>query len=267
MARPVLRKSLGEGGPTQYETGLRDALGARASARTGGEAFGAPFAKEPRASMAIGVESIHAALFLGTPEALDRMWALQIREGKDKGAWSWFHLDADPYEMPESTYYGAVLAAIAAKSSPAEYKNRASVKEQTALLNDYLDRERSSQPLHNRLLALTAGHKDKEAIEQAWKSQRPDGGWSIESLGPWKKSQKTESDCYATAVAAYALKEAGLSSDKRLKKALDWLKAHQNPETGAWPSESMNKQYDPASMMAKFMQDAATSYAVLALLN
>ena len=62
------------------------------------------------------------------------MWSMQIKDGKDKGAWQWFHLDLDPWEMPESTFYGATAAALAARNDHGH-------PEQIALLRDYLKRE------------------------------------------------------------------------------------------------------------------------------
>ncbi len=66
LARPALRRVLGEAEPTAYETGLRDALLARAGIGLK-EALKA--GKEPVASQGIGVESIFAALFLNPAEA------------------------------------------------------------------------------------------------------------------------------------------------------------------------------------------------------
>ena len=56
-------------------------------------------------------------------------------------------------------------------------------------------------------------------------------------------------------------------SDPRLAHALLWLTSHQNRESGAWPALSMNKQYPAGSMPSFFMQDAATAFASLALIE
>jgi squalene-hopene/tetraprenyl-beta-curcumene cyclase len=258
FARPELRRKLGETQPTAYETGLLKTL------RSPG--FAGAFLKEPLVDQTEGVQTIHSALFLQDEAALGHMWSLQIREGKDKGAWKWFHLDLDPWEMPESTFYGATLAAIAVGRASDEH--RARHREQIAMLIDYLKREQGSQPLHNRLMLLWAmpdAVADKSAlVKETLKLQQPDGAWSIESLGPWKKASRAKgSDAYATAFAAYVLEKSG----HRSKEAISWLKTHQNREYGFWESESMNKEYPADSMMSKFMQDAATGFAVLALLE
>ena len=71
---------------------------------------------------------------------------------------------------------------------------------------------------------------------------------------------------YATALTAYVLKLAGgKTARKQTDRALDWLKKHQDRQTGAWPAISMNKKYPAGSMEEKFLQDAATAFAVLAL--
>jgi squalene-hopene/tetraprenyl-beta-curcumene cyclase len=246
LVRPELRRKLGETQPTSYETGLLKSL------------HGVGF-KERQAALAPGVQVIHSALFTGD---FDRMWSLQIKEGKDKGAWKWFHLDLDPWEMPESTFYGATLAALATRKDPGH-------PEQIALLRDYLKREQAAQPLHNRLMLLWSMPDlvDGNLVDEVLKEQEADGGWSMESLGPWKgPSRSTGSDAYATGLVTYTLLKSDIRLKIRLNGAINWLKSHQNRE-GFWPSTSMNKEYPPDSMMVKFMQDAATGFAVLALLE
>jgi squalene-hopene/tetraprenyl-beta-curcumene cyclase len=266
IARPALRRALGETQPTGYETGLKDALRARIPLH---DVFPAAFGKEPLHGQSLGVESVHAALLLGEEPALERMWSLQIKEGKEKGSWDWFHLDLDPWETPQSNFYGAALAALAVKNASEEH--RARHREQIAMLIDYLKREQGAQPLHNRLMLLWAMPEavtDKRALlEEVWKKQDPDGGWSIESLGPWKRPVRTSgSDAYATGFTAYVLLNDHNRSHKGLQEALNWLKSHQNSD-GYWVSSSMNKDYPKDSMMIKFMQDAATGFAAMALLE
>lgn len=267
IARPALRRELGEKEATSYETGLRDALRARIPMEN---VFPSSFSKEPKHGQSLGVESIHAALLLEEEPALERMWSLQLTEGKEKGAWNWFHLDLDPWETPESTFYGATLAAMAVKHAPAEH--RARHREQIAMLTEYLKREQAGQPLQNRLMLLWAMPEavaDRKALlDEVWKAQQADGGWSVESLGPWKRPLRSSgSDAYATAFATYVLIIDHNRANKGVERALNWLKTHQDQEHGYWTSSSMNKEYPAGSMMTKFMQDAATSFAALALIE
>ena len=276
LARPALRRALGESQPTPYETGLLDALRARADKRESKDVFPS-YTKEPGASQALGVESIHSALFLGTEESFARLWAFQIQEGEAKGGWHWFSLNYDPWEMPDSRFYGASLAAVAIGKSAAAKKDRARV---TALAA-YLQGEQVRQPLHNRAALLWASEKLPEILTASvrqgiladiWQKQQPDGGWTIASLGPWKERETAPpasgSEAYATGIVALALQKGGVSrSDARLKRALDWLASHQDRESGAWLSQSMNKRYETGSMQIRFMNDAATAFASLALLE
>jgi squalene-hopene/tetraprenyl-beta-curcumene cyclase len=112
---------------------------------------------------------------------------------------------------------------------------------------------------------------DRQAIvDTLFAKQHADGGWSLASLGQWKRNDGTAidstSDGYASGLVAYALQHAGIAPDEpRLSRALGWLVRHQDPATGMWTASSLNKQRDPSSDIGKFMSDAATAYAVLAL--
>jgi squalene-hopene/tetraprenyl-beta-curcumene cyclase len=292
LARPFLRAALKEGGPTRFESALLDGLRARADKREAKEIFAA-FTKEPIASQALGVEAIFATLFLtladsgkpgmsaATHLAFDRMWSLQIQEGKTAGAWEWFSLDLDLWETADSPYYGAALAAVAAGSAPSAYREQPEVGPRVRALTNYLLRERENQPLHNRLMLLWAAAKLPDVLpavsrralmEEIRHKQGTDGGWSIESLGPWKQRPSAPpsegSNSYATAFAAYALERGGVpASDSQLKRALEWLRAHQDRESGFWEANSMNKRFEPGSMQVLFMRDAATAFAALALVE
>jgi hypothetical protein len=69
-------------------------------------------------------------------------------------------------------------------------------------------------------------------------------------------------------LVALSVQEYGISrEDPRVVKALNWLKTHQDSHDGAWAAVSFNKQYEAGSMQIEFMRDAATGFAVLALLG
>jgi len=289
IARPALRKMFGEAEPTVYESGLLKALRARVDKREVSQIAPA-FSKEPNASAAVGVESVQAALFLAlddeddanlspeTEQALARMWALQVKDGKDAGAWRWFNLNLDPWETPDSPFFGATLAAMAVGSTPKEYRARPAVKAGTEAMLGYLQRGQQSQPLHNRLMLLWAGTKlpaavsaetRKAIVADALRTQHSDGGWSMESLGPFQEHAaappSTGSNAYPTALTAFVLEQAGVpKTDPKLAKALAWLRSHQD-SAGYWDASSMNKKFPAESMMVQFMRDAATAFAVLAL--
>ncbi len=277
LARPSLRRELGEAQPTTYESGLLNGLQQRVAATDAKELF-PRFAKEPLASESIGVESIFAALFLSKPEAFDRLWSLQIKDGKDKGAWAWFELNLDPWETTDSPFYGASLAALAVGSAPSEARRH---PENVASLTAYLKGHYPSQPLQNQLMLLWASTKLQEVlpksarqplIEEAFARQQPDGAWTIQSLGAWSPHPEAPpsagGNSYATAFTTWVLLKAGIpASDPRIARALHWLRSHQDPKAGDWSASSMNKPYKAGSMQIQFMNDAATGFASLALLE
>jgi squalene-hopene/tetraprenyl-beta-curcumene cyclase len=212
-------------------------------------------------------------------KAFDRLWSLQLKSGPDKGAWLWSDFDLDPWETKDSAFYGGALAALATGVAPAGYQARPEIQEKVAALKAYLREGQKTQPLHNRLFLLWASSKlrdllpdaDKEAIlDELWRKQDADGGWSIQSLGQWKQRAaapaSTGSNSYATALVAFATEQAGVQpSQAGLSKALAWLKSHQNVQ-GYWAAESMNHKHEAGTVPEKFMSDAATGYAVGALL-
>ncbi|HWB95711.1 MAG TPA: hypothetical protein VG672_03390 [Bryobacteraceae bacterium] len=290
LVRPALRRALGEAAPTQYEAALTAGMRTRLDAAQPKSMF-PRFTHEPLLSQGAAVEAILSSLLLASQEASQatlsaeaerafaHMWSLQIQEGAASGGWGWFSLGLSPWEAPESGYYGAALALEAVATAPATYRNRPDVQKHLAALTAYLRREFASQPLHHRLIVLTAarripdalpGDLRRQTIEEAWSKQRADGAWSIESLGPWKvharAAESSPADSYATAITVFTLQRAGVS-DPRLGKALAWLRTHQDAQTGAWTSQSMNKVYEPGSIPTLFMNDAATAYAVLSLLE
>ena len=201
--------------------------------------------------------------------ALDNMWALQLQTGDAAGAWPWLQFHNAPWEG-DSQYYGATLAAIAASTRDAGL-NQPGMK----LLRAYLIRERGKQILMDRVILLWASTKvsglltpaqKQSIVDETLAKQHADGGFSMaDFVGSWKRKDstplETRSDGYATAVVAFALGEAGIEN----RRSRDWLLANQNPADGSWPAWSLNKQRDPRSDAGRFMSDAATAYAALAL--
>lgn len=291
VARPALRHALNEtGGPTLYEGVLLASMRATVIRTDASDLFHG--LKGPIVDQVYGAQVILSALVLAYDDAqhgrlspetevsLKRLWTTQVHDGEDKGAWHWSDFDLDPWETKDAAYYGAALSALATGIAPDGYQARPEIQENIAELKRYLRDGLKSQPLHNRLFLLMASARlrnllpeaDKQAIlDEVSKKQQADGGWTLESLGQWKKREKAPassgSNSYATAVVALALEQAGVApSDAELARGLTWLRTHQDPESGRWAAESMNHPHDAGSMPALFMSDAATGYATAALL-
>jgi len=291
IARPALRRLLGESGPGAAETKILDNLLTRARGYREMEPFypdqtrGIPKTSESRA-----IEAVMNALVLTTRDrpsghlspdsktALANMWALQMKTGPQNGAWTWLNFGYEPWESPNSAYFGASMAALAVGAAPEGYASGSDIQENLNNLRGYFQREFDKQSTLNKLMALWASgsvpglitpEQRTAIVDQIFTMQLPDGGWSTAAIGSYKRqdgsSIETSSDGYATALATLALQSGGTSSDARLRKGLDWLRGHQDAETGQWPATSPNKQRDPKSEPAKFMSDAATAMAVLSL--
>ena len=75
-----------------------------------------------------------------------------------------------------------------------------------------------------------------------------------------------KSDGYATGLVVFVLGQAGVpSTDIHLQRGRSWLISNQNKTEGGWPGYSLVNRRDPSSGTGRFMSDAATAYAVLAL--
>jgi squalene-hopene/tetraprenyl-beta-curcumene cyclase len=213
-----------------------------------------------------------------TREALENMWSLQIRTGEEAGSWDWINFHGAPWESDESHYWGATLGAVAYGSAPSSYRNERSVQAHLAELRAYLVKDYDKQPLMNRISVLWASgrvpglltHAQREALFREIAShQQPDGGWTTATLGPWKRNDGSlldmRSDGYATALVVYAMYEAGVPAEDTLIQAgRRWLVQHQATD-GHWNAVSLNKERAASADPAKFMGDAATAYAAMAL--
>ncbi len=267
LARPALRKKLGESQPTEWETKLLDRLRTHAG--------------DERKVNIQGPEIIFGALFLAkedpngdaTRKAHGQMWSMQLHDGDLKGIWQWYSAKLDPWESQGAFSFGAALGTLAAGTAK-------SGSEESAEVVRWFEAHAKEVSLHSRLALLWASSRQSALLDAAAKraivdevlsKQLADGSWTIQSLGPWMEhpdapEQPTGGHPYATAFATFVLRECGVAP-QATAKARDWLAGHQDKETGGWFAPSMNKKYPAGSVESKFMEDAATSFAVLALVD
>jgi squalene-hopene/tetraprenyl-beta-curcumene cyclase len=170
--------------------------------------------------------------------------------------------------------------AVAVGNAPDRYRDDPKIAANLAALTGYLRSHYESQPLLNKVVALWASYwfpgvlnADQQAslLHELKNRQRADGGWSLTDLGTWERVDntplETRPDGYATGLIVLVLEEgpSKIGNASEVQRGVEWLLANQDKATGAWPAWSLNKKRDPTSNVGKFMSDAATSYAVLAL--
>jgi squalene-hopene/tetraprenyl-beta-curcumene cyclase len=249
-----------------------------------------------------GTESVLNALILACDDArsgrlgsdtrlaLDDMWTVQRQLGNDAGSWSWLDFDLAPWESQDAQYYGAALAALAVGIVPGSYRSESQVQDHLRLLREYLGRHYAGQSLHHRLVLLWASSKlpglldperRRSLVAEALRAQNADGGWSLSMLASTSANRRellrdSASDGYATGLATLALEEGGMpAAGPAVGRGLSWLTQHQAGHLGLWfrgketfwVAHSLNQRRNPWSNVGRFMTDAATGYAVLALTN
>lgn len=244
----------------------------------------------PKTSESRGTEAVLNALVLALRDkqagrlsedsrtAFGHMWALQMKTGPLDGAWAWLNFHYEPWEADGSPYFGAAMAAAALTAAPEAYAESEAARPGVARLRAYITGNFERQNLFNQLTMVAATQGVDELLTPAQRSgvagrvaglQERDGGWSLSRFGDFGRVDKTPldtaSDAYATALAVLALRQVGDESPSpALVRGAGWLTSHQEPN-GRWRATSLNKERDPASDPARFMNDAATAYAVLAL--
>lgn len=241
-----------------------------------------------KSAESIGTEAVISSLLLciqdaesesrelseSTREALTWMWSTQNASGPDQGAWPWLDFKLEPWESKSAGFWGASMAAIAVGIAPEGYANEPEIQEHISLLREYLRNDWSTQPIHHQATLLVASTRlgglidsdDQAAIAKLLvETQRDDGSWSLSDLGQWEH-ETNDSDAYATGLITYVLSQyrpnAHLNS---ITKARRWLIENQDPDSGSWNATSINKKRSADTFVGKFMQDAATAYAVMAL--
>jgi hypothetical protein len=303
LARPLLRKQLGEQKISDPERAMLDSILKRVALGNEATTFYTDAEHGPgKTKEARNAESVNNALILvsydaapsgnqpahlqpATRRAFEEMWTLQEQSGPKSGAWVWQNFHFSPWEAPESEYYGAAMAALATGIAPDHYADDPKIQPNLTLLRAYLHREYPDQPMINKIALLWASAnlpglmtepEKKTLAQEIFAKQQPDSGWSLTDLGlnakgesTWKRHDKTafdtRSDGYATGLTLTALEESGFTKSPEVAHGLAWLNANQDKTNGPWPAWSVNVQRDPASDVGKFMSDAATGFSILAL--
>jgi len=201
-----------------------------------------------------------------TRQALDRMWMLQQKEG----SWTWNKHELPPLEHDD--YYGVAFAAVGVGHAPDGYAQTDKARAGLAKIRRYFQANKSPD-LHHKTMLLWASLKveglmtdeeRKATVKELLRLQRPDGGWSLPSLGSWKRhndqpNDPTTSDGYGTGFVVYVLRQAGVSADNaQLKRGVAWLKTNQR-ESGRWFTRSLSND------RAHYITNAGTAFAVMAL--
>ena len=204
-----------------------------------------------------------------TRKALD--WSIKLQ--KADGRWNWPKCDWPPLEHDD--YYGVVFMTLAIGIAPEEYAKTEAATAALEKARAYL-KKNPAPDLHHKAMLLWASMKvdalmspedRQETIKELRAKQHEDGGWSLPSLGTYKRRDKQKtlndpnapSDGYGTGFVTYVLRQAGVKADdEALKKSVHWLVKNQR-ESGRWYTRSLNTD------TVHLITNAGSAFAVLAL--
>lgn len=202
-----------------------------------------------------------------TRKAFEKTWALQ----KPDGSWNWPKCNWPPMEHDD--YFGATYVAIGAGSAPEDYARTEEARTGLDKIRRYL-KAHAPPDLHNELMLLWASTKVDDlmtpeardaVVRRLLGAQKADGGWTLTSMGDYRRHDGTAnakdapSDGYATGLAVYVLRLAGVPADRaEVARGVAWLRSHQR-ESGRWFTRS------PSTDEYNFVTHAGTAYAVMAL--
>ena len=300
LVRPALRRELGENGMAPAEQVMLSSVKKRVTDWSEVAPFYTDATDGPgKTEQSHATEAVLNAVILSsydaawghlsplTRVAFGEAWALQEKTGADAGGFKWQDFHLAPWESPESGYQGAALMAVALGDTPDNYASESGVRENLERLKQYLRRQYDAQPLMSKLYVLWASARITGLLTEAERMklmseitdlQLSDGGWALSSLDEqsrkhayldqWRRLTGTgESDGCATGLVVQAMEVAGAEQhEKNLEQGLEWLQKHQLSD-GSWWAKSLNAPGRDDSDVGRFMSDAATGYAVLALEN
>ncbi len=205
-----------------------------------------------------------------TKKAFQRMWEIQ----QEDGSWDWLLCGWPP--MESDPHYGVTIAAIGVGMAPDRYAKSEEAKNGIAAIKKYL-KNNPPPSLHHQAMVLWAStqldglmtkEEQEKALNELLALQLPDGGWATAHFFKgWKghkrkddlKQELNKSDGYGTGFVVYVARQAGIpAKDKRLQKAIQWLKTNQR-ESGRWFTPSPTK--DSKHLITNF----GTAFAVMAI--
>jgi squalene-hopene/tetraprenyl-beta-curcumene cyclase len=280
LARPALRRVLGETSPTTHELRIVETVHARMASSDRAQPYYDH--TEDKKVESRGVEAVLNAFVLtnhdrdleahepstNTRAAIGQLWTVQ----RVDGAWDWFNFGLEPYEAPDAVFHGATLAAMAIGSMPGSVASSDTAGQAgIARLRKYLAESVGSQRLFNRVWALLAASRLDGVLTPAMRAaigrdlearQRPDGGWSLADLGTWRWDKKeapfsgpgavdsallSAADGFATGLVVYALRQSGVAADNPVvMRGQQWLRSQQRPQIpgeaawAPWRAHSLN---------------------------
>lgn len=298
LVRPILRQRLGENGMAVPEQAMLASIRKRVTDWSEMIPYYTDAVNGPgKTQESHATEAVLNAIILShydagdgglsalARQAFDEAWALQEKTGDNAGGWKWQNSHLAPWESSESAYQGAAMMAVALSEAPENYASETEIHDNVELLKQYLRRRYDAQPLMSKLYALWASARTPGLISSADQVklvgevadlQLNDGGWALSSLDEqsrrhallddWKRLTSTaQSDGCATGLVILVLEKVGAKQhDTTMQRGLAWLKRNQTVE-GSWRAASLNEARDENSDIGRFMSDAATGYAVLAL--